>query len=1136
MSHYDVAVIGAGPVGCVTALAFAHKGASVLLLEANPRACERLAGEWLHPPAVEILRAVGADDCTTAAYDHGHGFAVFPDDSGDPILLPYRDETRGISIEHSVLVNRLREHCRNNDRIVFLAPARATAIAHQKLTFQRKGEEPEAITAELIVGAAGRSSLVHDALGLDNTPSTYSRMAGLLLRDCTLPHEGYGHVFLGGPGPVLTYRIDDDQVRMCMDVPLSMPVSRNKEAVLWESFKTVIPQQLHAPFKDALHRGDISWAANQTRPRTTYGREGLVVIGDAAGHHHPLTALGMTLGFQDAVALVESNSFKSFRRQRVRDSRVPEMLAVALYEVFADPSDEVVAIRHAVYDMWRQDVGERSRTMAYLACQDTKPRHFGRSFVKAAAVAARRMSKRALSTGQWGYTFDVTRELVHRCRWLISGALRLSEAKPYEGGTTAENMYGDALGVSAPKAEVLEHPAAARRAERRASASAVPHIALERAVRHLKSQQQADGSWEGECIWCPMLPAQYVLMCHITGTKISEQRRRLILEQFATTQLADGNWGLHELSPPYLFVTTLVYVAARMLGVASDDPLLDRARLFIQSEGGAVMIPSWGKFWLALVGLYDWSGVNPVLPEIWRLPRWLPMHPGNYYCHTRLIYLGMASLYGRDVAGGSSELRSALRDELYPAGYANVSWDEARHQLREDEIFTPPSAPLRFMYDALRLFDRTLTNETMRGAIRTRLVEHIRFEFKSTDYTCISPVNGMLNMIVLWLESPDDPDFHKALERFEGWIWEDETDGMRIAGARSATWDTSLAVQAMTAASPHFDVTRSIERADAFLETQQITKPQADDYDRYYRLDPTGGYCFAGVWHGWPVSDCTAEAMIARIDGPAAQATEEAMTEAARFVLRTKCPQGGFGSYEPFRPAIELEWLNPAEMFGDSMTEHPYVECSASCISALAAYRQRFGDELGESLDEAIDQAALLVRNLQRPDGSWSGNWGIHFIYGTMFGIRGLLNAGVAKNDPVIRKACRWLKARQRPDGGWGESHESCLRDEYVSCHSQVIQTAWALTALLEADDPDWDAIERAVHYLAARQNEDGSWPKEEPTGVFFHTALLHYELYRSYFPLWSLGLYETRRLARLGMVRRRTPARPARVEASNRI
>ena len=1122
MSHHDVAIIGAGPVGCVAALSFAGKGKSVLLLEANPKACTRLAGEWLHPPAAEILQSLGCGDITRPSFEHGLGFAVFPDDGSEPICLPYRDDTRGFSVEHSELVSALRAQCRAVDGIAYVEPARATKIEGQHLHYQVKGRAAASTTAELIVGAAGRSSIVHQALGVDAKASTYSRMAGLLLRDAQLPNEGYGHVFLGGPGPVLAYRLDDRQIRMAMDVPLSTRTSRDKEAVLWESFLPVMPKPLRGAFCDALHRGDVAWAANQTRPRIGYGREGLVLIGDAAGHHHPLTALGMTLGFQDAVALSEAKSFKAFCRARVRDSRVPEMLAVALYEVFADSSDEVVAIRHAVYDMWRQDPDERSRTMAYLACQDTAPHRFGRSFVKAVGVAAKSITRGARRSGQWRHTYELTRELAHRCRWLLAGTMRFSDPKPYE--RSAESTYGSALHASAGKAEVVEHPAALRRAKRRAHDHAVPHIALHQAISHLKTLQRDDGAWEGETVWNPMLPAQYVIMCHITGTPISARRRRLILQQFQTEQLADGTWGMHELSDAYLFMTGLVYVAARLLGVAPGDPLLARAGAWIRNEGGIVAIPSWGKFWLALLGVYDWRGVNPILPEVWRLPTWVPFHPSNYYCHTRLIYLGMASLYGRDVPPRDVAIRDALRRELF-VDYDRVNWNKARHELRGAEIFTPPSTPLRLMYDALHLFNRTIASDAWRAKIRTTLIEHVRFELKSTSHTCISPVNGLLNLLALWLHDNRDPDFVKGIECFEGWIWEDDDAGMRIAGARSAIWDTSFAVQALTAASPHFDVTTALERADAWLASQQIKTPQAEDYERFFRIDPTGGYTFAEIWHGWPVSDCTAEAMVARLHGPAAQATEDEMIAAAKFVLRTQCPQGGFGSYEPFRPIIDLEWLNPAEMFGDSMTEHPYVECTASCAAALATFRQRYPDELSDEIDSAIGKAHTRIRSLQRPDGAWSGNWGVHFIYGTMFAIRGLLVTGAAPQDPAIRKACRWLKARQHPDGGWGESHETCLRESYVPTDSQVIQTAWALTALIEAEDPDWDAIERAAHFLASRQQQDGSWPKEDPAGVFFHTALLHYERYRAIFPLWALGLYETRRLSRLALMK---PQRPA--------
>ncbi len=83
---------------------------------------------------------------------------------------------------------------------------------------------------------------------------------------------------------------------------------------------------------------------------------------------------------------------------------------------------------------------------------------------------------------------------------------------------------------------------------------------------------------------------------------------------------------------------------------------------------------------------------------------------------------------------------------------------------------------------------------------------------------------------------------------------------------------------------------------------------------------------------------------------------------------------------------------------------------------------------------------------------------------------------------------------------------------------------------LLEARAPQWPALCRGASYLAGRQDEQGRWPKEEPSGVFFNTALLHYELYRAYFPMWALGLFETRRSERMlaSEVRRQTRAAKA--------
>jgi len=117
-ARYDAVVVGAGPTGSFCALALAKQGAQVALLEANPQASGRLAGEWLHPPAVRALRAVGiqleeaASDCVT-----GQGFVVFPEDGSPPIRLPYADGSRGIACEHRVIVAALRDAVANNPQI-----------------------------------------------------------------------------------------------------------------------------------------------------------------------------------------------------------------------------------------------------------------------------------------------------------------------------------------------------------------------------------------------------------------------------------------------------------------------------------------------------------------------------------------------------------------------------------------------------------------------------------------------------------------------------------------------------------------------------------------------------------------------------------------------------------------------------------------------------------------------------------------------------------------------------------------------------------------------------------------------------------------------------------------------------------
>src|SRR5262249_37405133 len=153
-------------------------------------------------------------------------------------------------------------------------------------------------------------------------------------------------------------------------------------------------------------------------------------------------------------------------------------------------------------------------------------------------------------------------------------------------------------------------------------------------------RQRANGCWEGEMVWCTMILSQYIIVQGVVGRPFGSETRAGMVKYFQVSRTPEGVWGLHPESSGYVFFTSLAYIGFRHLGTGPDDPMPATARRWLhEQEGGVLAIPNWGKFWLALLDLYGYEGVNPVPPEMFLLPKAIPFHPQNYYCHTRLIYL-----------------------------------------------------------------------------------------------------------------------------------------------------------------------------------------------------------------------------------------------------------------------------------------------------------------------------------------------------------------------------------------------------------------------------------------------------------------------------------------------------------------
>ena len=108
------------------------------------------------------------------------------------------------------------------------------------------------------------------------------------------------------------------------------------------------------------------------------------------------------------------------------------------------------------------------------------------------------------------------------------------------------------------------------------------------------------------------------------------------------------------------------------------------------------------------------------------------------------------------------------------------------------------------------------------------------------------------------------PNCDAGMDALEYWRWSDPAAGIRYAGARSHTWDTAFAAEALAAYPESADATAAtaLRSAHAYLRQAQLAGCRSGAFPNG-RAETDGGWCFSDGGHRWPVSDCTAEAVSA---------------------------------------------------------------------------------------------------------------------------------------------------------------------------------------------------------------------------------------------------------------------------------
>ncbi len=625
---------------------------------------------------------------------------------------------------------------------------------------------------------------------------------------------------------------------------------------------------------------------------------------------------------------------------------------------------------------------------------------------------------------------------------------------------------------------------------------------IDAATDLLLGLQTEDGYWVGKLGADATLESDYILLqlwlyppdgesWQPPTLKRCHKAARSILRR----QTLSGGWSIFPGGPDNISACVKAYAALKLLRLPGTETALARARRRILELGGVEAANSYTKLYLSYFDLFDREKTPTIPPEVFLLEAGSKINIYEISSWSRAILAPLAILGAKRAA------------RPVPDGFT----------LREIHSGSEPARPKLVSWKSFFLWaDRSLKIWERIGlnGVRQKSIDAAerwmfeRFE-KSDGLAAIFP--SMMNSIMALTElgyELDHPILERELARFDNLIVEEDEE-LTLQPCHSPVWDTAISSFALSAAHPRPSprVRSALQRAGEWLLSKEVTEP-GDWIVKNPGVKP-GGWYFEYENEFYPDCDDTAKVLLALESSmPSGHAGHSAARERAlRWLASMQCRDGGWAAFDRDNDAEILTHVPFADH--NAMLDPSCPDITGRAIEALCGPG-------GGRFREAVARATTYLRNVQQDDGSWYGRWGVNYIYGTCFALRGLRAAGEDPREAHIIQAGEWLRSVQNADGGWGETCGSYDDpQEKIEGASTPSQTAWALLGLFATGDFQTGSVASGIRYLLDTQNDDGSWDEDLFTGTGFPSVFyLRYDYYRLYFPLMALGEYQRVRFA----------------------
>jgi flavin-dependent dehydrogenase len=300
MLTYDLAIAGGGPAGLALAARVAERGLSVVVLEAAPAGPDKACGEGLMPAGVRALVALGVAIPAESARFVGIRYVQ----EGSAVEARFRDGS-GLGVRRTVLVRALEERARAAGAEV----RHGCSVLHWEQGFLLETTAGP-LRARVLAGADGLASPIRVAAGLDRPvrgPGRFGVRRHYEIAPWTdmveVHWESGVEAYVTPVGPRL----------------VGVAFLFTKKTGGFDELLARFPA-LEARLRGAPHASETRGAGPLERAARSRFRNGVVLVGDAAGYVDAITGEGLTLAFlagevlADELARGRRRSFPAYER------------------------------------------------------------------------------------------------------------------------------------------------------------------------------------------------------------------------------------------------------------------------------------------------------------------------------------------------------------------------------------------------------------------------------------------------------------------------------------------------------------------------------------------------------------------------------------------------------------------------------------------------------------------------------------------------------------------------------------------------------------------------------------------------------------------------------------------------------